>query len=805
MLKNYLRIALRNIRRNKGYSFINIFGLALSLGLGLLIIQMIINLTSFDRFQANKERIFRLNTTRTAENEVRRFGTSPYPLASAVAEEVPGVEASTVWGSWVGGNAVCRGKMLPLWANFAGPDFFRVFSFRLKHGDPAAALREPYSIVLASKVAERFFGDDDPVGEVIRLGKWGDYTITGVLEDISRLKTHMNLGSIISLSTLVSLEKQKLLTPLSEDWTYVANAFSYVLLKPGVSPRQVEDAANRLAASHISDPKHRYRFWLQGLTDIVSGPKLENVQLAERVEMAVIYFLSAVGLLVVLSAAFNYTNLSIARALSRAREVGIRKVVGAKRRQLFAQFIGEAVVIALLALAAGFVLYRLVFIPLLLSLHPLLRTYFLFRETGRTLALFVIFAAGTGIMAGAIPALHISRFRPIQALRNLAGLRVVSRITARKALIVFQFGLSVVFVISALVSVDQIRLIRNTDLGFRTDGVLSVPLEGVDFQIFRQKISQEPGLIAISGVQRMPAVTGMWSSEVTRRDAPVTKPLIISAADAGFLSVFGLRLLAGANFPETAPPEGETLLILGETAARELEYGSPEHAVGQVLLMKSSSKNDPQRARIVGVVKDFVHGDIRREQGAFALSYRPEMFNLAAIRVDPAEIKAVAERLQRLWASFDSAAPFAYSVFTDQLEDRMAGAKIMMKSVRFVSFLAVVVSCLGLLGVADYSSRIRRREVGIRKVCGAGEWGLVKLLSRSYLGMLGVAAAAAFPVAWWFNGIILSVYKSERVVPLRPEIFAAGAVIVTVLGMAVVFSQTVRAARANPADIIRHE
>ena len=803
MFKNYLRIALRNIRRNKGYSFINIFGLSLSLGLGLLIIQMIINFTSFDRFQANRERIYRLNTTRTAENEVRRFGTSPYPLASAVAAEVPGIEASTVWGSGVGGNAVCRGKVLPLAADFAGPEFFRVFSFRLMHGDPAAALREPNSIVLASEVAAMFFGDDDPVGEVIHLGKWGDYKVTGVIEDISQLKTHIDLGSLISLSTLVSLEKQGLLTRRSEDWTSVANSSIYVLLKPGVSPRQVEDTANRLAASRTSDPKYRYRFWLQGLTDIANGPELEGR--GEWIPMAAIYVLSAVGLLVVLSAAFNYTNLSIARALSRAGEVGIRKVVGAKRRQLFAQFVGEAVVIALLALGAAFGLYRLLLIPLLSGLHPAFRTYFLFRESWSTLGFFVVFAAGTGIVAGAVPALHISRFQPIQTLRNLAGLRVISRITARKALIVFQFGLSVVFVISTLVSIDQMRLIRNADLGFRADGLFSVPLEGVDFGLFRQKASQEPGLIAVSGVQRMPAVSGLGTSQVTRQDAPVTKPLGISAADAGFLSVFGLRLLAGANFPETSPPEGETLLILGETAARELEYGTPEKAVGQVVLMKSSSKNDAQRARIVGVVKDFAHGDIRREQAAFALSYRPELFTLAALRVNPPEIKAVAERLQRLWASFDSAAPFAYAVFTDQLENRMAGARIMMKSVRFVSLLAVFVSCLGLLGIADYSSRIRRREVGIRKVCGAGEWSLVKLLSRNYPGMLGVAAAVALPVAWWFNGLILSVYKSNKVVALRPELFAAGAGLVAALGMAVVFSQTVRAARANPSDIIRHE
>ncbi len=798
MFKNYLSVALRNIRRNRGYSFINIFGLALALGLSLLIIQMIVSFTGFDEFFKNKERIYRLNTTRIAENEVRRFAVTPCPLVFALDEEAPGIEASTVWGWGAAGNGVCRGKILPLYTSFASRDFFRVFSFKLDRGDPASALAEPYSIVLTSDVAAKFFGDDDPTGEVIHFGKWGDYTITGVLEDTSRLKTHMTVQSMISLATLDSLEKQELLPPRLDDWTNLGVFFSYVLLKPGVLPRQVENAANRLAESRIQNPDFRSRFWLQGLTDIVNGPDLENGA-GEAVPMAVVYVLSAVALLVVLSAAFNYTNLSIARALSRAREVGIRKVVGAKRGQLFAQFIGEAVVIAFLALTGAFVLYRVLFIPLLLSLHPVLRTYFLFRETWATLAFFIAFAGVTGVVAGAIPALHISRFQPIQALRNLAGLRVVSRITARKALIVFQFGLSVVFIISTLVSIDQLRLIRGVDLGVRTEGVMSVPLMGVDYELLRQKIVQESGVIAVSGAENMPATTSGRRLPVTRRDVPVTKRLCVSAGDAGFLPVFGLRLLAGTNFPETAPPEGEALLVLNETAARELEYAAPEQAVGQILLMK-----DANPARVVGVVEDFAHSELTREQGGFALLFRPEMFRLVALRVNPADIAAVAERLQHIWVSFDSAAPFAFSEFTHQIENEMAGVKAMMKSIRFVSLLAVAVSCLGLLGIADYSSRVRRREIGIRKVCGAGEWSLVRLLSRNYVAMLTVAAGAAIPVAWWFNGVILSIYE-DKVVSLRPELFAAGAGIVSLLGIAVVLSQTIRAARTNPADIIRHE
>jgi putative ABC transport system permease protein len=241
-------------------------------------------------------------------------------------------------------------------------------------------------------------------------------------------------------------------------------------------------------------------------------------------------------------------------------------------------------------------------------------------------------------------------------------------------------------------------------------------------------------------------------------------------------------------------------MILNETAARQLEYSTPREAIDQILSLK-----DGEVGRVVGVVKDFAHGQITREQGPFALLFRSGDFNLVALRVNPADVKGVIERLQRIWASFDSAAPFACAVFADQIEDKMSGVKAMMKSIRFVSILAVVVSCLGLLGIADYSSRIRRREIGIRKVCGAGEWSLVKLLSTGYLAMLGVAAGVAIPVAWWFNGVILSVYESDRVVDLRPELFAAGAGIVAALGISMVLSQTVRAARANPADIIRHE
>ncbi|MDH5707383.1 MAG: ABC transporter permease, partial [Candidatus Aminicenantes bacterium] len=410
MLKNYLHVTFRNIYRNKGYSFIIIFGLALSLSLSLLITQMIYNFTRFDRFHENKDRIYRLVTTRTGENRTEDFATAPFPMASALTDAVPGIEASTVWMWGLGGNAIGRGKVFPLRTSFAGEDFFRLFSYRLKHGDPTVALVQPNSIVLTSKIAFLFFGEDNPVGEVLQFGKWGDYTVTGVLEDTSRLKTHISLSSIISLSTLLSFEQQGMLTPRSENWTNIESAFVYLMLEPGVSPQRIEDGANRLAAERIRDQKFEYRFWLQPLTGIVPGPDLRN-SAGESIPPAVIYVLLAVALLVVLSAAFNYTNLSTAQALSRAREVGIRKVIGARRYQIFLQFIGESVTMALLAFLLAFVLYRAILIPLFFSLHDVLRTYFYFEENWTTLGYFLLFAVGTGITAGIIPAIHISRFQ----------------------------------------------------------------------------------------------------------------------------------------------------------------------------------------------------------------------------------------------------------------------------------------------------------------------------------------------------------------------------------------------------------
>jgi putative ABC transport system permease protein len=309
VFKNYLSVTLRNLHRNKGYSFINIFGLALSLGLGLLIIQMIVNFTSYDRFHANKERIYRVNTWRSGEDKADDYASTPFLLASVLLREAPGVQDVAQSASGIGGNAVCRGKVLPLRADFGNPGFFQVFSFKLKHGDPATALGEPNSIVLSQDVAEKFFGDENPVGEVLQLGKWGDYTITGVLEDTSRLKTHMPVQSMVSLSTLVSLEKQQLLPPRTEDWTDIYRSFTYVMLEPSGSPRAVEDAANLAAAGHLETSKFKYRFWLQPLTRIVPGRQLTN-DFGENVPWGVVYVLAAVGLLVVLSAAFNYTNLS---------------------------------------------------------------------------------------------------------------------------------------------------------------------------------------------------------------------------------------------------------------------------------------------------------------------------------------------------------------------------------------------------------------------------------------------------------------------------------------------------------------
>ncbi len=797
MFKNYLRITLRNITKNKGYSFIIIFGLALSLSLSLLITQMIYNFTRFDRFHENKDRIFRVVTTRTGEKWTEDFATAPFPMASALTHAVPGIEVSTVWVWGLGGNAIGRGKVFPLRTSFAGEDFFRLFSYRLKHGDPAAALVKPNSIVLTSEVAFLFFGEYNPVGEVLQFGKWGDYTVTGVMEDTSRLKTHISLRSIISLSTLLSLEQQGMVTALSENWTNIESAFVYVMLEPGVSSQRIEDGVNRLAAGRIRDQKFKHRFWLQPLTGIVPGPDLQN-SAGESVPPAVIYVLLAVALLVVLSAAFNYTNLSTAQALSRAREVGIRKVVGARRYQIFLQFIVESVIMTLLAFILAFVFYRGILIPLFLNLHDVFRTYFYFAENWTTLGYFLLFAVGTGIAAGIIPAIHISRFQPVQAMKNLPGLRVVSRISFRKGLIVFQSALSVVFIISTLIAVDQLNYIRKTDPGMRTEGLITVSLEGVDYNIFRQNAVQDARVLGIAGTEFLPGTMSIFSYLLKRTDAPLEHRVCMIASDAGFVPVFGLQIVAGSNFPDTPSSSKEILVILNETAVKEFDFDRPQEAVGRLLLMENG-----QEIRVTGVVKNFAHTEITRDQGAAALRFLPERCQVAVLHVEPAKIKDVAANLRNMWGSFESAAPFEYALFADQVEEELSGMKAMLKSIRFVSILTMIIVCLGFLGIADYSSRIRRKEIGIRKVCGAGEWNLVKLLSRHFMGMLAVATIPAIPLAWWFNGVLLSLY--DKKVGMRAELFILGAGLVMVLAIGMVLSQTIRAARTDPVDIIRYE
>lgn len=797
MFKNYLHITFRNIAKNKGYSFIIIFGLALSLSLSLLITQMIYNFTRFDRFHENKDRIYRVVTTRSGERWADDFATAPFPMSSALTDAVPGIEASTVWIWGPAGNAIGRDKVFPLHTSFAGEDFFRLFSYGLKHGDPAAALVKPNSIVLTSEVAALFFGEDNPVGEVLQFGKWGDYTITGVLEDTSHLKTHISLRSIISLSTRPSLEQKGIISLGSEDWANIQSAFVYVMLEPGVSPQRIEDGANNLAADHIRDQKFAYSFRLQPLTGIVPGPDLQN-SAGDVIPWAVIYVLFFVALLVVLSAAFNYTNLSTAQSLSRAREVGIRKIIGARRNQIFLQFIGESVTMALLAFVLAFVLYRSILIPLFFSLHDVTRTYFFFEENWMTLGYFLLFTVVTGIAAGIIPAIHISKFQPVQAMRNLPGLRIVSRISLRKGLIIFQSGLSVVFIISTLIAVDQINFIKKTDPGIRTEDLITVSLEGVDYRIFKQKVAQDARVLGIAGTEYLPGTVCPGSYMLKRSDALLERSVSMIASDAGFIPVFGLRIVAGFNFPDTSPSSQEIPVILNETAVNEFEFDGPQKAVGRLLLME-----DGRRFRVAGVVKDFAHSEITRDQGPFALRFVPEQVRFAVLHVEAGSIKDTAASLRRMWGSFDSAAPFEYAVFADQIEDELLGMNAIMKSIRFVSILTVMIACLGFLGIADYSSRLRRKEIGIRKVCGAGEWSLVKLLSRNFMGMLAVAVAPAIPLAWWFNGLLLSLH--DKKVGMRAELFILGACLVIVLGMGTVLSQTIRAARTDPVDIIRYE
>lgn len=541
-----------------------------------------------------------------------------------------------------------------------------------------------------------------------------------------------------------------------------------------------------------------YEFYLQPLAAITPGPNLSN-SMGNGAPEIVLIFMSVLAAVVMLMACFNYTNLMIARSLTRAREIGVRKVMGAQRFQVFTQFVGEATVFAVISLVFSWVLLQALK-PAFMQLRLAQSFDINLTEDAGLYLYFLAFAIGIGLLAGLLPAGYLSAFKPIKVLKDSGGLKVYSRLTFRKALIVTQFSLSIVFIIVVLVVYNQVNYTLSKDYGITEANTINVRLQGVGFEKFANEAAKVPGIVRIGGVSHP---LGTWedrSSDYKKNFTDEPFGMRDFMVDHNYIDNLGLKFISGTNFDPSQEGGIERHVILNERALPLFGLTDPVSAVGQTLYT-----NDSLMLTVIGVVKDFHFRPLSYEIGPLALRYDLDQLSYMSARIVPGEDNAVKAQLEAIWKRVDPVHPFRAKKMEDEIDEAYTrgGFSDMLNVIGYVCFLAITLACLGMLGMAMYSAQTRIKEIGIRKVMGAGPWQVVMVLSRSFLVLIAIAIVVGAPIGYMAGGIFLENYVYK--IPISFTIMFSGVTIVVLLGAITIASQTWRAAVVNPIKSLRYE
>jgi putative ABC transport system permease protein len=803
MLKNIVVTSLRNFFHNKTFSFINLIGLSVSMSLSMLMITIIREQYSFDNFHKDSDRIYRVNTHLLhSEWGTIDMASAPLPLGQVLRDDYSFSETVVRVNRQFHGNASYSNVTVPLSGLFVDPSFLQVFNFPLQAGNPSTSLTDANSLVLTKQSAEKIFGTADPLGQTISVKGYGEFTVTGVLQDIPN-KTHFDFEVLCSMSTLPALEKNNALTPSMANWNVFYNNYIYIKLKAGESTPAVEQAlveiGKTFSAGRTSEGKSiAYDFYLQPLEKITPGPELSG-GMGKGMPAYMLLFLGGLAAVVLLMSVFNFTNLTIAKSLTRAREIGVRKVVGARRHQVFFQFIGEAVVFSLIDLVFSYVLMQ--FLKTGLVQLSIGRNFSLSLNEDFTLYIvFILFAVLVGALAGILPAAYLSAFQASRVLKDVQNLRVSSRLTLRKVLMVMQFTLSVIFVTVVMIIQSQMDFMLNADYGIDQKANINIDLHGTDFATVANEIR------SLSSVERVGGVSnrlGTWDGgtnnyQRTKNDAPLS--IHDFKVDDNYLRNLSVEFLAGRNFDPLEQSGHERDVILNETAAVQLGFQNPGDAIGETVYAE-----DTLTLRIIGVVRDFHFRPLNNKIGPLALRYDLDDLQYLSVHILPSQKESTIESIKQIWTKLNPDEPLEMTMMEQDIDDayRETGMQDVAVMIGYAAFLIISLSCLGILGMTMYSAQIRAKEVGIRKVMGATITDVLLLLSKSQLMLIGVAILIGTPVSYITGELFLQDFPYR--VQLTPVLVGMSIALIGGLSLLIVWSQTIKIAAANPTKWLRSE
>lgn len=787
MFLNYLKITLRNLSRHKGYSFINIAGLATGMACVIIIMLWVQHETTYDKFHKEPDNVYRVILESRRQDGISKDPWVPYPLARALKDEFPGITASSNMRG--DSHTVRHGEKVfnETRVMHVNAGFFKVFTPPVVHGDPDTMMSGPASAVISEKTAKRYFGHQSPIGKRLTIDGTFDVEVTGVVRIPAKTDLQFDIYLNFGIYNKISLAMGHNLSRMESDWK-VKNYNAFVRLAPNVSVQEVEKQIARFLKKYNpnrDEVLHLMPAWKVHLYNPDGSPHL----------LKYIYIFSLVALFILVIACINFMNLSTARSMQRAKEVGVRKTVGSLRSQLIKQFFVESTLLALVSCIVALGLVEI-----------LLPAFSLTSGRELTLDLFsppVFLSLGglvllTGLLAGSYPALVLSSFRPAAVLKgSFDSSRRGSRF--RKALVIFQFFLSIALIICTSIVSSQLKYIRTRDMGMDKEHLVYLALPRnttANPETLKRELVKHPAITDATVCQELPFDLRCWAGHQGWEGMEPDRKVFFAytVVDYDFFKTFKMKMVQGQQFSPERPSDAAGYVI-NEEAVRQMGLKNP---IGKQLRFWG------YWGKIIGVVKDFNFRHASFETAPLIMTMRrvaPR--NMLVLRLAPGDPTEAIEHFRAVWGQMSPGSAFDYR-FTDQEFDKMYKQELMMeKLLKGFSLLAVLISCLGLFGLASFTAQQKTKEIGIRKALGAGVWSIVFMFSRQFLKWVLIANLIAWPVSYYFMARWLQGYVYRA--PLDVTIFIFAGLLAAAIAMATVAYQSIKAATANPITALRCE
>ncbi|MDX1939040.1 MAG: ABC transporter permease [Saprospiraceae bacterium] len=795
MIRNYFKIAFRNLQRNRVFATINVLGLALGITCAILIFKMVNYHLSFDTFHSKSDRIYRIVTEFRGEDGGGHSPGVPSSLPKAFrndytfAEKVARVITFDNQLISIPSEKEIKKFQEERGVAFAESELFDMLDFPLEKGDKKTALAEPNSAIITAQLAQKYFGDENPLDKTIRLDNRIDLKITGVLKNLPE-NTDRRQEIYISNSTLETYAKW---LAAEDNWSGVySETHCFVLLKKGTQAAQVEKAFPEFSKKYHGEDADTYWYHLQPIVDMHFNPDYNGY-----VEKRNLWALSLIGLFLIITACVNFVNLATAQALNRSKEVGVRKVLGGHPRQLFWQFLSETAVITGFSIIAAYFLSQLAM--------PFLNDWFdtnlkinLLQDTP-LLAFLSILLVTVVFLAGSYPGLVIAGFRPALALKSKITQQHVGGFSLRRVLVIGQFAISQALIIGTIVIASQMQFSKKTDLGFNKDAVVMLPLPQNDLaktSTLRSKLSQVPGVESVSFCFQAPAANSNNSTDVRFDNRAEDEPFSINtkAADADYLSTFDLKLIAGRNIIQS-----DTIreYLVNEAFVKRLGLTNPEDVINKNLRVWG---ND---ALIVGVVKDFYTYSFRANIAPTCIMSSYDNYMNIGVKINTSNVKNILAALEKNWSETYPEFVYDHQFLDERIAEFYALDDIMLKLIQSFALIAILIGCLGLYGLVSFMAVQKTKEIGVRKVLGASVSDILWLFGKEFSRLIVVAFVIAAPVAWYvMNGWL---QEFEFRINLGASIFMAAIAGTFVVAAVTVGYQSLKSATTNPVDSLKSE